>query len=559
MAFFFANVVEDLKIYIMINNANKIKFNKVLKLIENSLAQNNTNDAIEHLLAAHKIEPQNYAVLNELGTCYSKIGNFNKALDHHLKAHQLAKENPIILANIGIDLFKLENFTTAIEIFNEALRIDPQNLLALKSLISVYHSIGDNKNLCDASIRGITLSPSNFEFHLSLGLALIGLHKFEEAKYSLETALALNPQCTEAKLNIAHVLSNQDQHREAIEIYENILFGANKPHPDLEATIKYNLSYEYLTIGKIQEGWELYDNGLHKSVPFYLRRRPNRYFSIPQWNGQDIESATLLVWGEQGVGDEVLFMSLIPDLISRVKNVILECDSRLVAIAQRSFPAIKVRSYSFGADGQPTSSDYDFHIPIGSLNKILRTSISDYDNDKPYLIARNESNNAFDELINSSNGKVLIGLCWRSGLMTTERSINYVPLEEWDEIFSIPNAVFVNLQYGECEEELTNAERKFNVQIHRWPSIDLKNDLETVFSLISKLTVVVTAATAVSPMAFSTGIPTLTFYTVRYWANLGTDHYPWSCYNKPFFPNDINHLSDTLRNIRHHIQTTYCT
>ena len=66
----------------MINNANKIKFNKVLKLIENSLAQNNTNDAIKYLLAAHKIEPQNYAVLNELGTCYSKIGNFNNLSDH---------------------------------------------------------------------------------------------------------------------------------------------------------------------------------------------------------------------------------------------------------------------------------------------------------------------------------------------------------------------------------------------------------------------------------------------------------------------------------------------
>jgi tetratricopeptide (TPR) repeat protein len=543
----------------MINNATKIKFNKLLKLIENSLAQSNTKDAIKHLLAAHKLEPLNYAVLNELGTCYSNIGDFNKALDHHLKAHQLAKENPIILANIGIDLFKLENFNAAIDILNEALRIDPQNLLALKILISVYHSIGDNNRLCDASIRGITLSPGNFEFHLNLGLGLIGLNKFAEAKYSFETALTLNPQCTEAKLNIAHVLSTQEKHDEAIEIYENILFGANKPHPDLEATIKYNLSYAYLTIGKIQEGWALYDNGLHKSIPFYLRRRPNRSFSIPKWSGQDIGSGTLMVWGEQGLGDEILFMSLIPDLMQKVKNVILECDSRLVKIAQRSFPEFKVRSYSFDADGQPTCSDYDYQIPIGSLNKILRTSISDYDNEKPYLVACNESMHIFDELINANNGKVLIGLCWRSGLITTERSINYIPLEEWDEIFSIPNAVFVNLQYGECEEELTNAEQKFNVQIHRWPSIDLKNDLETVFSLISKLTVVVTAGTAVSSMAFSVGTPTLTFYTKRDWFNLGTDYYPWSCFNKPFFPKDSFHLSDALRDIGHHIQTSYAT
>lgn len=543
----------------MINNANKIKFNKVLKLIENSLAQNNTNDAIKHLLAAHKIEPQNYAVLNELGTCYSNIGDYKKALDHHLKAHQLAKENPIILANIGIDLFKLENFSAAIEIFNEALQIDPQNLLALKSLISVYHSIGDNKNLCDASIRGITLSPGNFEFHLNLGLALIGLYKFEEAKYSLETALALNPQCTEAKLNIAHVLSNQDRHREAIEIYENILFGANKPHPDLEATIKYNLSYEYLTIGKIQEGWELYDNGLKKSVPFYLRRRPNRSFSIPQWDGQAIGDATLMIWGEQGLGDEILFMSLIPDVLLKYKNVILECQPRLVSIVQRSFPNIKVRPYSFDENGNQLSFDYSYHIPIGSLNKHFRKSISDYGSKNSYLIPTQNKNHAFNELIQNNLDKLIIGICWRSGLITTERSTNYIPLSDWEAIFSIPNAIFINLQYGDCDEELTIAESNFNIKIHRWPDIDLKNDLETVFSLISQLTLVVTAATAVSPMTFSIGTPALTFKPSLDWTNLGTTYFPFSKNMITFTPQNNEELKSVLTQIANYIKQKIST
>ena len=541
----------------MNNLVTKIRFNKVLKLIDSSLAKNKTNEAIKHLLEANKLDPQNHAVLNELGTCFSKIGNFNAALDYHLKAQNFSKDNPIILANIGIDLFKLEEFNTSIDIFNEALRIDPQNILALQGLIAVYHSIGDNKNLCDASIKGITLSPSSFEFHLNLGLALIGLSRLEEAKYSLETALTLNPNCQEAKLNIALVYSNQGRDLEAIEVYENILHDSNQPHSELEATIKYNLSYAYLTIGRIQAGWELYDNGLKKSVPFYQRRRPNRSFSIPQWNGQEIEAGSLMIWGVQGLGDEILFMSLIPDVLLRFNNVILECQPRLVSIAQRSFPRIKVRSYSFDKNGNQLFFDYAYHIPIGSLNKHLRKSISDYKQIDPYLIPLNNKRNVFNNLIRNNSNKLIIGICWRSGLITTERSSNYIPLSDWDAIFSIPNAIFINLQYGDCEEELTAAEEKFDVKIHRWPNIDLKNDLETVFSLISQLSLVVTAATAVSPMTFSIGKHALTFKPVKDWTNLGTNYFPFSRKMIPFTPIKGEEFKSVLTVIANYIKENF--
>jgi hypothetical protein len=252
-----------------------------------------------------------------------------------------------------------------------------------------------------------------------------------------------------------------------------------------------------------------------------------------------------------------MFLSLIPDLLLKVKNLILETEPRLLEITQRSFPSIKVRAYSFSNDGNQTNFDYNYHIPIGSLNKFLRKSISDYENKIPYLIPHGGIKHRFNDLIELNSKKIIIGICWRSSLMNIERSINYIPLEEWNEIFSIPNAIFINLQYGDCEAELINAEEKFNIKIHRWPDIDLKNDLDQVFSLISKLDLVVTAATAVSSMAFSIGTKTLTFYAGRYWANLGTDLYPWSCFNKPFFPEDPNNLSEVLKNIALHINNTY--
>lgn len=534
--------------------SNKNSFIKVTKLIEKCLAQDRINEAIKHLLVAQTLEPKNFAVLNELGTCHSKIGDYKSALDYHLKAHYLSKDNPIFIANIGVDLLRLENFEEAIDIFKEAIRIDPQNFIALNGLNEAYNNMGDYINLCSNSIKGITLFPSKFEFHLNLGVALIGLNNLDEAKYSTETALTLNPNCYEAKLNIANIFSAQQENIKAIEIYESVLLDSNILPSRLLSSIKYNLSYEYLNIGKIQQGWNFYDNGLDKTITYSKRRRPDRSFLVPKWEGHELNNETLMVWGEQGVGDEILFLSLIPDLLLKVKSIILETEPRLLEIAKRSFPSIEVRAYSFSIDGNQTNFDYNYHIPIGSLNKFLRKSISDYENKIPYLIPRTDNKHIFNELIDSNSVKKIIGICWRSGLMNIERSVNYIPLDKWDDIFSIPNAIFINLQYGDCEAELINAEKKFNIKIHRWSDIDLKNDLDTVFSLISKLDLVVTAATAVSSMSFSIGTKTLTFYAGRYWANLGTDYYPWSCFNTPFFPDEPKNLPTVLRNIASHIK-----
>jgi hypothetical protein len=150
-----------------------------------------------------------------------------------------------------------------------------------------------------------------------------------------------------------------------------------------------------------------------------------------------------------------------------------------------------------------------------------------------------------------------IGICWRSGLLTNEREINYIPLSQWQTIFSIPNAIFINLQYGECEEELVEAEDIFNKKIHRWSFIDLKNDLENTFMLINQLDLVITADTAVSPMAFSIGKPALTFMPVLGWTNLGEELFPWSSSMIPFVPKKNAPLKDVLRDIYEYISINY--
>lgn len=533
------------------------KFQDNLSLIEEHLSKGNHNEAVKYLLVAESIEPSNFAILNELGTCYSKLGDNNKALIYHLKAQSYSKDNPIILCNIGIDLQKLNRHQESIDYLKKSILVDPNNYMPYSGIASNYHSLGDYLKLSKISIEAIALFPNISDFHVNLATALIGLNQYDQAAYCIETALLLNPNSIDAKFNLARILSLKNSNIEAINSYNELLDLVPILKSDLVPFIKYNLSFEYLKMGFLEKGWEYFESGLDYRIPFNKGRQPNRTFNVPMWLGEEESQKTLLVWAEQGIGDEILFISLLKDLSTKLIQVIVECDKRLVSIVKRSYPNFIVRSPHFDLNKNQLLFDYDYHIPMGSLPRLFRKNISDFQSSESYLVPNKLNNSELDNFFKENSKFLKIGICWRSGLLTNEREINYIPLSQWQTIFSIPNAIFINLQYGECEDELNEAEDIFNKKIHRWPFIDLKNDLESTFTLIDQLDLVITADTAVSPIAFSIGKPTLTFMNELGWTNLGEELYPWSCNMIPFTPKKDAPLKDVLLDISEYIRTNY--
>jgi tetratricopeptide (TPR) repeat protein len=529
------------------------KFQKNLALIKLHLASNNIDKALSYLLIGEKLEPNNYAILNEIGACFAKKGLHEKALKYHIKASSLAPNNHIIVANTGLDLIKLERYHEGIEFLEKSIALTQKNSIAYIGLISAYHSLGNHQKVSETSLKGIAEFPEMAEFHGSLGVALIGLNKLEEAEYCIKTACILNPSLTESKLNLARIYSLKKEHYEAIKLYEEILYNESLPREGIITVCKYNLSYEYFQIGDLEKGWDYYDFGFDSNVSASQRRKPNRNFSVPRWNGDNIESKTLLVWAEQGLGDEIMFLSMLNDILRDVENIIIECDKRLVDIVKRSFPSVIARPAIFDANGNSKFNDFDFEIPIGSLGKYCRRNISDFKS-STYLLPSKNISNELENFFEINNKYIKIGICWRSGILNIERENNYIPLSNWGEIFKIPNAIFINLQYGNCEAELNKAEELYGVHIYRWDFIDLKNDLESVFSIINKLDVIVTAATAVSPMAYSIGKPTLTFMPTLGWTSFGTDYFPFSKHMIPFTSTKTDNFYSVLTKVANYIK-----
>jgi ADP-heptose:LPS heptosyltransferase len=161
------------------------------------------------------------------------------------------------------------------------------------------------------------------------------------------------------------------------------------------------------------------------------------------------------------------------------------------------------------------------------LPKLFRRTINSFNNEKNLFKPVEDFRNKYSELLEPYKSKLLVGISWRGGVLSALRNDNYTSLLDWKEVLTLPNCQFVNLQYGECEDELNEAEVLFGIKIIRWKNLDLKNDLESVMALASNLDYVVSVGTAISTIAPAVGVRTI-LLTRRTWLMLGEENrFPW--------------------------------
>jgi hypothetical protein len=255
-----------------------------------------------------------------------------------------------------------------------------------------------------------------------------------------------------------------------------------------------------------------------------------------------------MIWGEQGLGDELIFFSLLNEVQNHCNNIMVECEPRLVSLFERSFPNLQIKATNLNSNELIHSKAFDAHIPVGSLMGLFCNSIKDFEKLKPYIKPNPLLVTDFKSRLNQFSRKKLVGLCWRSGKLNVSRNSHYLPLDDLSEVLKLEDCTFVNLQYGDCEDELIRIENMLDIKILRWNDIDLKNDQEQLAALISCLDVVVSASTSVMALSMSIGKRTIMFGS-RGWDFLGQEKYPWSSCVEAFSPLKGNELTSVVPDI----------
>lgn len=265
----------------------------------------------------------------------------------------------------------------------------------------------------------------------------------------------------------------------------------------------HNLSHALLSLGEYAEGFELNENRLA------IAEHPNKFHEVdlPYWNGE--KGVTVVVYEEQGLGDEIMFASMLPDLIRDCK-VIYDCNPRLEKLMQRSFPQIPV----YGNEPEDVVEFYssgrhkiDYKVSIGSLAKFYRKSEKDFPR-TAYLKADPELVEKYRVKLAAMGDKKKIGFSWYGGGTDRARLMaRFNALNNWSQIFSLPFD-FISLQYNpEAETKIKNFCKNSGKVLHHWA--DMVRDLDEVAALMMNLDMVVSAPQTAVHLAGALGVPTI--------------------------------------------------
>lgn len=274
--------------------------------------------------------------------------------------------------------------------------------------------------------------------------------------------------------------------------------------------------------GDLGRGWDL--EAARTTGP-----RFHRTLGLPPGvEGSELPAGGMLVAVEQGIGDELLFMSCLPDLLEECPSPVVEADPRLRPLLSRSFPGLKLIDRQVRAEGRGAVYDYTdvvpaldltSHIHAGDLPARYRRDRSRPSARGGYLVADPARVAGWRERVAGIGGEgPLIGLCWRSMMGGGLRSAYYAELTEMLPILRIPGYRFVCLQYDECQDELDALRREHGIDLWRPEDLDQREDLDGVAALISALDGVVSTATSVCVLAAAVGSPTIrlasSFYSI---------------------------------------------
>lgn len=483
-------------------------------------------EAARQLARAVAVDPANGAAWAALGAARSALGQpAEAAVRRALRLEPLSAALHAQLASVLTGLGRAEE---ALPHRRAALALDPAAPDALGNLGNLLLALD---RFVDASAmirRALALSGTLAALWTALGCAEEGMGRLAEAEDCHRRALMLDHRLAQAWSNLAQALDRRGKRDEAVQAFAEAI--AIDPR---FAQARYNLALLLLRHGELRRGWAEHDWRFGTPQFQGQGRRP----AARPWRGENIAGARLLVWREQGVGDEILFSSCYLDLVGRARQVIVECDRRLTSLFQRSFPGACVRAET--ADPR----DADVHVPAGSLPRYLRRDLARFPERRSWLVPHPPRVQAWRARLEALGTGLRVGIAWRSQVMTGRRRESYVALDHWGPIVAVPGVVFVNLQYGPVEEELRAAEEAFGASIHRWPDLDLKNDFEGVAALIANLDLVITPAVSVGELAGALGVPVWRMGGPD-WTLLGTAVRPWFPGMRVFAPRPSESLAD---------------
>ncbi len=511
---------------------------RMVELLKSAVAAVRVQDygrGAERCLEVLRIDEKSGLAWHVLAICQEKSGHLAQALSAYEAALSLMPEEN----NIAHDLSRLAQRLGQLEIAEKLLRkflaVEPGHVDATNNLACVLRDANRYAEAVDVLRDMIQVEPESALLWNTLGTVQSDQGDMSTALTFFEEALRLDPDFSKARYNRANVRQPLGDLEGALEDIEAALPGAEPGYETAMMTMARALLR--LGAGDLEGGWADYEIRLSPDMPEAM----HAVVDMPRWDPatQPLKGMKLLVIGEQGIADEMVFGSTLGDLIEAVGpegQVIVAVEARLVDLFQRTFPkaivgghkAVKMegRLYRYipFMEGED-APEGDAWVPMASLMPVFRPTVAAFPDRTGYLTADPARVAHWKAEVEALGPGLKVGLHWKSLVLTGVRARYFSSFERWKPVLTTPGCVMVNLQCGDVSEDLAAAEA---AGVRLWtPPIDLKNDLEDLAALSLAMDVVIGPGIAGTNIAAAVGAETWLIYAPDDWHLLGTDRYPF--------------------------------
>jgi Flp pilus assembly protein TadD len=461
------------------------------------------------------LEPQYAEAWSNLGGVCAALGRLEDALAAYRSGVAANDHLAPIWSNLCYLLCEAGRFREAEEAGRKATVVQPTFAPGWVNLGRALLALGRYPEAHAASRRAVDLAPGLPDCWSGLANSLMRLRRFDDAIAAYRKATCLQPENADLYANLGVALRRIGAFGPALDSLRRAL-AIDASH----GFASWNLANALLEKGELAEGWRHYTSRwTHPHAP------PRRI--APK--GQGPVRGRVLLWGEQGLGDEILYVPMAAELAQEGVEITLETDPRLVPLFARSFPDLTVVARG---DVSPHEMEHFDHVlPLGDLGGKRRREWRTFPRHTGYLVADAERVAHYKRRVSAlAPASLVVGIAWRSNNPELGREKS-AQLEQWCPILGIDGTSFVNLQYGDVATECAEAEKRCAAPIARLPELDLYNDIDGLSALICACDLVITTSNVTAHLAGALGSQAWILLPKRigrlwYWFHDRTDS-PW--------------------------------
>lgn len=444
-------------------------------------------------------DPENAAAWINLGAGLRAGGDPKAAAAALERAVQLVPDHAGAHLNLGNALVDLGDMPAATRAFDIAAELTPESADAYLNWGDALARTGDDEAAVAVYEAGLGRAPEDTRLLTNIGNSLLNLHDAKAAIPLLETACRLQPADPTAQRNLANAWRLAGQPARAAAIFDELL---DQSPGDAEASCLR--AFARFTEGRFAEAWIDYRarwRSAHHEAP--------RPFHQPTWTGENLAGKTLLVWGEQAVGDELMFATMLAGAMADAGRVIVETEHRLQPLLARAFPDAEVVVRRDPPSPRLLDPDIDFQIAMGDLGALLRPDLAAFQQGRPYLKADPARAQILRDRYGAlAGGRPRIGISWRSGVERAgnKRSLDAAALAS---LIGGADVWWLSLQYGDIAADLACLTAAGVAPPHVDAGLDPLESLDDLAAQIAGLDMVVSVANTTVHMAGALGRPTL--------------------------------------------------